>query len=170
MDASTRPIWTTTPRRARELERKRSATTTARTCETQISPTTTKTARATFATTTTTTTGSPIRRLSPERKTPAHSFEDGVDFVPTSPIVLFGHHFASIAGLGPQLHANLVNLPQSRSGRRFSIGHKPPVGVDGNPSIDLGVPVVEHFFVLAVLIPLAALILLIVLGTLLGSF
>jgi carbon starvation protein len=41
--------------------------------------------------------------LDPQRKTPAHSFEDGVDFVPTSPIILFGHHFASIAGLGPIL-------------------------------------------------------------------
>jgi carbon starvation protein len=41
--------------------------------------------------------------LDPHKKTPAHSFEDGVDFVPTSPIILFGHHFASIAGLGPIL-------------------------------------------------------------------
>jgi carbon starvation protein len=41
--------------------------------------------------------------LDPRRKTPSRSFEDGVDFVPTSPIILFGHHFASIAGLGPIL-------------------------------------------------------------------
>ncbi len=44
-----------------------------------------------------------VLSLQPERKTPAHEFEDGVDFVPTRPIILFGHHFASIAGLGPIL-------------------------------------------------------------------
>ena len=41
--------------------------------------------------------------LDPERATPAHRFRDGVDFVPTRVPVLFGHHFASIAGLGPIL-------------------------------------------------------------------
>ncbi|MGC9452528.1 MAG: carbon starvation CstA family protein [Oceanipulchritudo sp.] len=35
------------------------------------------------------------------RKTPAHEFEDGVDFVPTRASILFGHHFSSIAGAGP---------------------------------------------------------------------
>ncbi len=35
------------------------------------------------------------------RKTPAHRFRDGLDFMPTSTPVLFGHHFASIAGAGP---------------------------------------------------------------------
>jgi len=35
--------------------------------------------------------------------TPAHRHEDGIDFVPTRPLVLFGHHFASIAGLAPML-------------------------------------------------------------------
>ena len=33
--------------------------------------------------------------------TPAHRFNDGVDYVPARKPVLFGHHFASIAGLGP---------------------------------------------------------------------
>ncbi|MCP4675156.1 MAG: carbon starvation protein A [Deltaproteobacteria bacterium] len=33
--------------------------------------------------------------------TPAHRMEDGVDYYPARPIVLFGHHFASIAGAGP---------------------------------------------------------------------
>ncbi len=37
----------------------------------------------------------------PGRPTPAHRFRDGIDYVPTHPAVLFGHHFASIAGLGP---------------------------------------------------------------------
>jgi carbon starvation protein len=35
------------------------------------------------------------------RKTPAHEFEDGQEYVPTSPAVVFGHEFASIAGAGP---------------------------------------------------------------------
>jgi carbon starvation protein len=33
--------------------------------------------------------------------TPAVSMKDDIDYVPTKPIVLFGHHFASIAGGGP---------------------------------------------------------------------
>lgn len=33
--------------------------------------------------------------------TPSHIQEDGVDFVPAKKPVLFGHHFASIAGVGP---------------------------------------------------------------------
>jgi carbon starvation protein len=33
--------------------------------------------------------------------TPAHEFEDGVDYVPTNKHVLFGHHFTSVAGAAP---------------------------------------------------------------------
>ena len=39
--------------------------------------------------------------VDPSRKTPAHEFEDGQEYVPTSPLVLFGHEFSSIAGAGP---------------------------------------------------------------------
>ncbi|MEJ2240203.1 MAG: carbon starvation CstA family protein, partial [Gemmatimonadales bacterium] len=42
-----------------------------------------------------------IYQLDPEFKTPAHEFEDGVDFVPTNKHVLFGHHFTSVAGAAP---------------------------------------------------------------------
>ncbi len=35
--------------------------------------------------------------------TPAHALEDGVDYVPSQPVVLFGHHYASITGLSPML-------------------------------------------------------------------
>lgn len=35
------------------------------------------------------------------RTTPAHTEEDGVDYVPAKAPVLFGHHFSSIAGAGP---------------------------------------------------------------------
>jgi carbon starvation protein len=41
--------------------------------------------------------------LRPHAVTPAHALEDGVDYVPTRPIVLFGHHYASITGLSPML-------------------------------------------------------------------
>lgn len=37
------------------------------------------------------------------RETPAHALEDGQDYVPCKRYVLFGHHFASIAGLAPML-------------------------------------------------------------------
>ncbi len=39
--------------------------------------------------------------LDPLRRTPAHRLENGRDFVPTGRFVLFGHHFAAIAGAGP---------------------------------------------------------------------
>lgn len=42
-----------------------------------------------------------IYRLDPDYVTPAHRFEDGVDFVPTNRHVLFGHHFTSVAGAAP---------------------------------------------------------------------
>lgn len=39
--------------------------------------------------------------IDPARTTPAHTHRDGVDYVPTRPMVLFGHHFAAIAAAGP---------------------------------------------------------------------
>ena len=39
--------------------------------------------------------------IDPTKKTPAYEKQDGVDYVPTRAPVLFGHHFASIAGPGP---------------------------------------------------------------------
>jgi carbon starvation protein len=39
--------------------------------------------------------------IDPSRKTPAQELDDGQEYVPTSPLVLFGHEFASIAGAGP---------------------------------------------------------------------
>ncbi|MFA6845107.1 MAG: carbon starvation protein A [Sphaerochaetaceae bacterium] len=39
--------------------------------------------------------------VDPNKKTPAYEFQDGVDYVPTSTQVVFGHQFASIAGAGP---------------------------------------------------------------------
>jgi len=42
-----------------------------------------------------------VAKLSPMTKTPAHRLYDGVDYVPSKWPVVFGHHFASIAGAGP---------------------------------------------------------------------
>ena len=42
-----------------------------------------------------------IYKLDPNFRTPAHEFEDGVDFVPTNRFVLWGHHFTSVAGAAP---------------------------------------------------------------------
>jgi len=39
--------------------------------------------------------------LDNSRETPAHTMNDGVDYVPAKPAVLLGHHFASIAGAAP---------------------------------------------------------------------
>lgn len=36
-----------------------------------------------------------------KEETPAHTLEDGVDYVPAKAPVLMGHHFSSIAGAGP---------------------------------------------------------------------
>jgi len=44
-----------------------------------------------------------VFRLDPSAATPAHTQRDDVDYVPTRPAVLFGHHFASITGLAPML-------------------------------------------------------------------
>lgn len=40
-------------------------------------------------------------QIDPHRRTPAYELEDGVDYIPSKPHVLFAHHFAAIAGAGP---------------------------------------------------------------------
>ncbi len=53
--------------------------------------------------------------VDPARPTPAHTMGDGLDYVPTHKWVLFGHHFAAIAGagplVGPVLAAQMGYLP-----------------------------------------------------------
>lgn len=44
---------------------------------------------------------SKILGVDANRPTPATTVNDGVDYVPTKPLVLFGHHFAAIAAAGP---------------------------------------------------------------------
>jgi carbon starvation protein len=54
-------------------------------------------------------------RIDPTRATPAWRRNDGLDYVPTQKSVLFGHHFAAIAGagplVGPVLAAQMGYLP-----------------------------------------------------------
>ncbi len=45
--------------------------------------------------------GGRIFRLSADAVCPSERLKDGVDYVPTSKSVVFGHHFTSIAGTGP---------------------------------------------------------------------
>jgi len=56
-----------------------------------------------------------VVRLDPSRATPAQRFNDGLDYCPTDRTVLFGHHFAAIAGagplVGPVLAAQMGYLP-----------------------------------------------------------
>lgn len=56
-----------------------------------------------------------VLELDKNRATPAMIENDGRDFVPTNKVVLFGHHFAAIAGagplVGPILAAQLGYLP-----------------------------------------------------------
>jgi carbon starvation protein len=53
--------------------------------------------------------------IDPSRRTPAVRRNDGLDYVPTNRTVLFGHHFAAIAGagplVGPVLAAQMGYLP-----------------------------------------------------------
>jgi carbon starvation protein len=56
-----------------------------------------------------------VLKLDPRRMTPAVKHNDGLDYVPTNKYVLFGHHFAAIAGagplVGPVLAAQMGYLP-----------------------------------------------------------
>ena len=45
--------------------------------------------------------GRSVFKLSDAFRTPAHTMEDGVDYVPTNKYVLWGHHFTSVAGAAP---------------------------------------------------------------------
>ncbi|WP_342319981.1 carbon starvation CstA family protein [Corynebacterium mayonis] len=42
-----------------------------------------------------------VYKLEAQYRTPAHTMNDGVDYVPTNKYVLWGHHFTSVAGAAP---------------------------------------------------------------------
>ena len=56
-----------------------------------------------------------VLQVDPKRPTPAVRHNDGMDYVPTNKYVLYGHHFAAIAGagplVGPVLAAQMGYLP-----------------------------------------------------------
>ncbi len=56
-----------------------------------------------------------VLTIDADKKTPAHKFRDGRDYEPTNKWVVFGHHFAAIAGpgplIGPTLAAQFGYLP-----------------------------------------------------------
>lgn len=45
--------------------------------------------------------GRKVFQISAQNLMPAHVLKDGVDYVPTKSNIVFGHHFTTIAGLGP---------------------------------------------------------------------
>ncbi len=49
-----------------------------------------------------------VLALDDRRTSPAHTFEDGHNYVPSPKLVLFGHHFAAIAGAGPLVGPTLA--------------------------------------------------------------
>ena len=81
-----------------------------------------------------------VLQLDDSRMTPAVRHHDGVDFVPTNKHVLYGHHFAAIAGAGPLVGPVLaapVGLPARNDlvagrcrVRRRGAGFRGPVLLD----------------------------------------
>ena len=74
-----------------------------------------------------------VMGIDPNRATPALLNNDGLDYVPTNKHILFGHHFAAIAGAGP-LVGPLLAAPQgddaqaacARNGKRNPSGMAQP--------------------------------------------
>ncbi len=78
-------------------------------------------------------------RVDATRLTPAWRRNDGLDYVPTHRVVLFGHHFAAIAGAGLSSDRCLLHRwafarhavdTGRRRVRRSSTGHDGPLPVD----------------------------------------
>ena len=61
--------------------------------------------------------------LDDRRITPAHAYKDGHNYVPSPKWVLFGHHFAAIAGAGPLVGPTLA--------AQFGFRSRVPVAADG---------------------------------------
>jgi len=128
-------------------------------------------------------------RLDDSRKTPAVRHNDGLDYVPTDKYVLFGHHFAAIAGagplVGPVLAAQMGFLPGTlwllagvvfagavqdfvvlflstrRDGRSLGDMIKTEMGVTAG--------LIAQFGVLAIMVILLAVLALVVVKALVGS-
>ena len=131
-----------------------------------------------------------VLRLDARAPTPAVRHNDGLDYVPTNKYVLFGHHFAAIAGagplVGPVLAAQMGYLPGTlwilarRRVRRRGAGLHGPVHLDAarRPLARRHDPqrrwaplpgVIALFGVLMIMIILLAVLALIVVKALAGS-
>ena len=68
--------------------------------------------------------------VNPARQTPAYRHNDALDYVPTNRYVLFGHHFAAIAGagplVGPVLAAQMGYLRERSDPRRRRVRGRRP--------------------------------------------
>ena len=69
-----------------------------------------------------------VLAVDPTRMTPAVRHNDGLDYVPTDKKVLFGHHFAAIAGAG--------RAPFRGDCRRGSVSRTGTGGANGLPAGD----------------------------------
>ncbi len=77
-----------------------------------------------------------VMQLDPKRMTPAWRHNDGLDYVPTNKAVLFGHHFAAIAGAGPLVgpvlaaqmgyRVHVVRSDEAWAGVTFLTGRRRP--------------------------------------------
>src|SRR6266567_7318673 len=69
-----------------------------------------------------------VMALNNQRATPAERLENGHDFEPTNKWILFGHHFAAIAGpgplVGPVLAAQFGYLPDALDHHRRGFGRR----------------------------------------------
>ncbi len=53
---------------------------------------------------------SKLFNVNDKNPTPSHTQGDGIDYVPTKSVILFGHHFSSIAGAGPIVGPIIVGI------------------------------------------------------------
>src|SRR5689334_4915984 len=78
-----------------------------------------------------------VTELNDQRVTPAVRLNDGVNFHPTNKYVLFGHHFAAIAGAGPLLGPVLAAL----AGLGFAVVNALYLNAWGTFTIAMTIPI-----------------------------
>ena len=97
--------------------------------------------------------------VDPTRQTPAYSHNDGLDYVPTNRYVLFGHHFAAIAGAVQDM--TVLFLSTRRDGRSLGDMVRSEMGPMAGGIALIGV--------LLIMIILLAVLALVVVKALMGS-
>ena len=83
-----------------------------------------------------------VMALDDTRVTPAHVLNDGQNYHPTHRLVLFGHHFAAIAGagplIGPVLAAQLPLLSHWARRSHLEAAFTCPVAATGSAAVGAG--------------------------------